>query len=216
MLGVSRALWEASYSVFLFNFRSHSQTPTHQTIGYLERLDARAALNWVRSSQYKPEDSRIALVGASMGGAVALMLAEEADDIVAVGTDCAFFTLKDVVGHMLMIKFPLLAYFPSMTTGILGTICAVNKLCYGYDLADVGPGAEDEHGSRLARLHCPLLLVHSEKDSVVPVSNALAIFQGASTPNDQKEMLVLPNVEHIGSYFRDEANYVKIFIRFFR
>lgn len=214
LLGISRGLWEASYSVFLFNFRSHAHVPTRQTAGHLEQLDARAALSWVRA--HKPAECRVGFVGASMGGAVSLMMAEECDDIAAVASDCAFSTLYDVVRHVVVLRLPALASLPLACDAIMGLINATNRLWYGYDLRLVGPAAVDPATgtSALQRLKCPLFLIHSENDSVVPVSSALAIYNGAATPADAKELLVLPDVEHIGSYFGDESVYVKRFVRF--
>lgn len=213
MLGISRGLWEASYSVFLFNFRSHAHTKTRQTIGHLEKLDARAALEWVR--QHKPENARVAFVGASMGGAVSLMIAEEEEDIAAVGTDCAFSTLFDVTEHLLIQKMPMLASLSHVRSAFMWLVCASNLALYGYDLRTVGPAANsdgDDGARALGNLRCPILLIHSENDSVVPVSSALKIFNGAATK--EKELEVLPGVEHIGSYFRGETAYIKRFVRF--
>ena len=64
-------------------------------------------------------------------------------------------------------------------------------------------------------MHCPLLIVHSKNDSVVPVSCAGDIYDLTSTPESEKEIVILQDVEHIGSYFQDEYRYVKRFVRFF-
>ena len=48
MLGICRGLFDMGYSVLLFNFRSHADFPTQQTIGHLESSDARAALKWLK------------------------------------------------------------------------------------------------------------------------------------------------------------------------
>ena len=106
MLGVARGLWEASYSVLLFNFRSHAKLQTQQSIGHLEVSDARAALEWVRKN--KEPSARIGVLGASMGGAMALTMAEENDDLVACATDCAFTSLYDVISHRVELEISFL------------------------------------------------------------------------------------------------------------
>ncbi len=215
MLGICRGLWDASYSVMLFNFRSHSDAPTRQTIGHLEVEDVRAALKWIRSN--KPENARIGFLGASMGGAMTLKMAEENDDIVACATDCAFTTLWDVISHRIQLEMPLLFKDRPLIRGyFMELINFSNKLCFHYDLKKVGPGALDAKGeNQLKKITCPLLIVHSENDSIVPVSCAGDIYKHTSTPDSEKEMVILPQVEHIGSYFQDEYRYIKRFVNFF-
>lgn len=72
LLGLAQDLWLAGYSIFLFDFRSHANTSVPQSVGYLEQQDALAALDTISLMQ---PDAKIAVIGASMGGAVALMTA---------------------------------------------------------------------------------------------------------------------------------------------
>jgi len=212
LLGVARGLWDGGYSVLLFDFRSHAREPTNNTVGHLERRDGDAALDWLIEN--KPEGSKIGLVGASMGGAVALMLASEnRPDVFACATDCAFASLKDVVGVRLDSLFPTTALFGldsvvPLHRLFLESVCLVNKLWYGYDPAKVGPK------TCLEDIQIPLLVVHSENDSVVPVQHGFEIFAGAATPTENKEFFVVKGTEHIGSYFADEQEYTRRILRF--
>ena len=73
LLGLAQDLWDGGYSVFLYDFRSHARNKqVQQSIGHWEKQDALAALDVV-SATYP--NSKIGIVGASMGGAVALMTA---------------------------------------------------------------------------------------------------------------------------------------------
>jgi len=75
LLGLAQNLWDAGYSVFLYDFRSHARNQSvQQSVGYFEQQDAHAALDLV--AEQFPE-CNVAVVGASMGGAVALMTAHE-------------------------------------------------------------------------------------------------------------------------------------------
>lgn len=204
LLGVARGFWDNGFSVMLFDFRSHTEDVVPQSIGYLERRDARAALDWLTKN--KPDDARIGLVGASMGGAVALTIAaENPPEVVAVSTDCAFTCLKDVIGQKLDRMFPFLKFFDpgsqiSLRALFLESICLVNRLWYGYDIAAVGPG------KMLENIQVPLMVVHSEKDSTVPLQHGIQIYNGVSS--QKKRLLVVKNAEHIGSYYMNQKEYI--------
>ena len=80
----------AGFAILAVDFRSsryRERKPT--TLGHFELEDARAALDWVRREPGL-EGHRIALMGESLGGSVALMLAAESPDVAAVVADCAF------------------------------------------------------------------------------------------------------------------------------
>ena len=71
MLGRARFLHRAGYSVFLIDFRGHGRSGGGPiTIGATESRDAHAALAYLR--RRLPND-RVAVIGASMGGAASLL-----------------------------------------------------------------------------------------------------------------------------------------------
>jgi pimeloyl-ACP methyl ester carboxylesterase len=52
MLSRARLLHDAHYSVLLFDFQANGESPgRHVTFGYLESIDARAAVDYMRSRQ---------------------------------------------------------------------------------------------------------------------------------------------------------------------
>jgi len=213
LLGVARGLWDNGYSVLLFDFRSYAKKKTPQTIGYLEKRDGDAALDWLCANL--PEQGKIGIVGASMGGAVSLMLAaEKREDVIACATDCAFASLKDVIGVSLDQRFVTSRFFGTTSwipihRLLLESICYANRIWYGYDPADVGP----RH--HLKDIEIPLLIVHSELDSVVPLSHGYEVFDKSSTPAAMKSFFVVKGLEHIGSFFEDQKEYTRRIVKFF-
>jgi pimeloyl-ACP methyl ester carboxylesterase len=214
LLGVARGLWDAGYSVLLFDFRSHAPRPTAQTVGFLECRDGRAALDWLIDNAPSAE-SRVGLMGASMGGAVALTLASEGrPQIVGCATDCAFYSLRDVVAVRLDKLFAAAAgVFGSegrlpLNALFVECVCLLNKLVYGYDPTHVGPKG------KLGDVTIPLLIVHSEFDSVVPCSHGFKIYEEAATAPSLKEFCIVAATEHIGAYFKDERQYVRRIVHF--
>jgi len=251
LLGICRGFWDAGYSVLLFNYRSHAKPPQPRTIGYKEVIDAKAALTWLLEN--KPKDGKIGLVGASMGGAVALRLCAEVDSnsfdiskftsdkreacsgssekivvkdkavpedrkneniIVACATDCAFSSLKRVLGASIDNNFPTRGFlfsqngFLPLHSLMLESVCFINKFWYGYDPSQVGPE------SKLADLKTPLFILHSENDTVVPVESARIIYEKSGTNVKDKEIKIIPNTEHIGAYFDDEKYYIRSIVNF--
>lgn len=71
MLGRARFLHAAGYSVLLFDFQAHGESPGKNiSFGYLESRDASAAVEFVRK---KFPGEKIGIYGGSLGGASALL-----------------------------------------------------------------------------------------------------------------------------------------------
>lgn len=80
----------AGYGVLAIDFRTaraSRRLPT--TLGHYEIEDAQAALDWLRA-QGMPGSRKIGVLGESLGGSVALMLAGSNPDVAAVIEDCGF------------------------------------------------------------------------------------------------------------------------------
>ncbi|MBI5709047.1 MAG: alpha/beta fold hydrolase [Candidatus Eisenbacteria bacterium] len=88
-------LRRAGYGVLAPDFRSSRaarRLPT--TLGHYELADAGAALGWLRG---QPGAGRLGVLGESLGGSVALVLAARAPDVVAVVADCAFASGREAL-----------------------------------------------------------------------------------------------------------------------
>src|SRR5215468_9157920 len=71
MLGRASFLNEAGYSVLLFDFQAHGESPGKQiTIGYLESRDAQAAVDFMKKNS---PGEKLGVIGLSMGGAAAVL-----------------------------------------------------------------------------------------------------------------------------------------------
>ena len=209
MLGMARAFWDNGYTVVLFDFRSFAERPTAQSIGFFEQRDSRAILKEARS---RYPDSKLGVVGASMGGAMALTTSfgEEGRKygVGAVASDCAFSDLDGVVAHFLRQRLG----FPSRIAELTMKVCrAFNKSWYGWSLEDVSPleAVCDPDGPKP-----PLLLIHSADDGLVPLSHARKLFDQAQS--DKKELWVVPSIEHLGAYFSaNKYEYTRRLVAFF-
>jgi len=71
MLGRARLLRAAGYELLLVDLQAHGESlGTHTTAGWLERLDVRAAVEFVRRE--RPQ-ARIGIIGWSLGGAATVL-----------------------------------------------------------------------------------------------------------------------------------------------
>jgi pimeloyl-ACP methyl ester carboxylesterase len=102
MLDRARFLSRAGYTVLLFDFQAHGESPgQHITFGYLESRDARAAVSFLRS---RAPGERIGVIGVSMGGAAALLATPPlaADALVL---ELVYPTIDQAIDDRLTVRF---------------------------------------------------------------------------------------------------------------
>ena len=125
--------------------------------------DARAAIAYLRS-RTDVDPARIAYYGESLGGAVAIELATEAPPA-ALAVQSSFTSLAD----MTRLHYPALRFLLPLATIRYESIAAIG------------------------RLRTPLLLIHGDRDSLVPPENSRRLFEAANEP---KRLLIVPEADH--------------------
>lgn len=193
MLGIGPGLWRAGESVLMFDFRGNGDSGDgYQSLAHYEQRDLDAAIDFVRALR---PDARVAVVGFSMGAAVTALVAARRPDVEAVVLDSPFADMRGVVAHgMRRMRVPTV---PVLAASDLATLAL-----YRYRYADVRP--VDVIGRIAPR---PLLLVHGEKDRVIPVDNAHALYAAAGEP---KRLELYPDADHCGAYFLDRPAYIAL------
>jgi pimeloyl-ACP methyl ester carboxylesterase len=198
--GLGRDLHRRGYDVLLFDFRGHGRSdPSRITMGRRERNDIRAVLAWAKSQGFHPE--RIGWVGFSMGASTVLMEGAENHELCAAVIDSPFGNLPEVLDDQLALHSRLPRFF---NPGIL----TAASLAFGVRTDDLVP-------IRSARKWAdrPLLLIHGEDDSIVPVRQARQLARAAG-PLCQS--VVLPGVEHVQAYRSNPHAYVSAVDGFFQ
>lgn len=197
MLGIGPGLWRAGNSVLLFDFRGNGESEDGpQSLALYEQRDLRAAIDLAVA---RCPEARVAVVGFSMGAAVAALEAADDQRVEALVLDSAFAEMRDVIavaGRRLRLPpFPLLPLIDHAT-----------RLRYGYRFADVRPV------DAIARFAPrPVLLLHSNQDHVIPVSHAHELFAAAGEP---KQLVIFEGADHCGGYFQDRQGYIDRVARF--
>jgi alpha-beta hydrolase superfamily lysophospholipase len=199
LLGIGTNLWRAGFSVLLFDYRGRGESDAWaQTLVSREVDDLQAA---VAAAARRAPGAPLGVIGFSMGAAVALLAAADNPQITAVVADSSFTSGADVVTHGVNRELRIPA-------GPLVRVAdeLVARL-HGYRFSQVQPVAAV---ARLAPR--PLLIVHGDRDSVIPVSHAHQLHAAAAEP---RELWIVAGVEHCGAYFADRPAYCRRVIEFF-
>lgn len=91
-------LWKRGYGAILYDARNHGESsPSRVSLGYFERLDAEAAVRYLR--EVEDSKDRVVLFGISLGGVTALRAAAATPEVSAVISDSSFLSLEDTTNH---------------------------------------------------------------------------------------------------------------------
>lgn len=200
MAALGRDVHHGGYDVLLFDLRGHGQSdPSRLTMGRKERGDIRAVMNWAKLEGFS--NDRIGWLGYSMGASTLLLEAAQNPDIQVVVMDSPYGNLPELLKNQLSKHSHLPGWF---NPGIL----TAARWVYGVRTDDLVPiRAARSWGDR------PLLLIHGESDSIVPVSQA---YQLADAAGSSCLTLMLPGVDHVQAYESDPQAYVSLIEDFFQ
>lgn len=177
MQGCAAPLQEAGLAVLLLDARCHGRSDGERFTS-LPRFaeDIEAGLDWLRQ-QPQVDVQRLAVVGHSVGAGAALLSATRRHDVRAVVSVSAFAHPQEVMRRYLAdyrIPYPLLGWYVlHHVQKVIGArFDAIAPLC------------------SIARLTCPVLLVHGSEDEMVPLNDARRLY-AAGQPG-QVKLLEVP------------------------
>lgn len=194
-------LRRAGYGVLAADFRSSGAThrkPT--TLGYYEMQDARAILRWLQQdSGTRP--GRIGLLGESLGGSVAVVLASEHPEIAAVVADCPFASgqraLEDAFERWAHVpRWPMTPIAGALAAGITG-----------HD-----PRKLDAVAAAALLRGRPLLIIASREDDRFGPSQSRDLWQAAGA---RDSLWVLSNCGHNEAWLKHRAEYERRVLAFY-
>ncbi len=181
--GLAQRLCAAGFVTLIFNFRG-----TGQSQGNLDMLgwtrDLKAAIDYLVSLE-KVDKSRLCLLGSSGGAAVSVYVAANDPRISSLVTfacpaEFSFLTDKQramaTIDHFRSIGVIRDTDFPHSMDEWLEGFSAVSPLRW---IDRISPH--------------PLLLIHGDKDDLVPVEHAYKLYERAGEP---KELVIIPDVGH--------------------
>lgn len=192
LLGIGTALWRAGNTVLLFDFRGCGDSdPAPISLGHHEEQDVEAALTFARR---RMPTARLGIVGYSMGGAIAILVAAFDTSIEVVVADSAFANIQGVIAFAYQ-------HYRLPSGPITKVTDWITRWRYGYPFSAVRPV---DAVARIAPR--PLLIIHGGRDAVTPVDHAYQLFSAAGEP---KELWIIPEARHCGAYFVDRQLYVE-------
>jgi dipeptidyl aminopeptidase/acylaminoacyl peptidase len=166
MLPVLPPLHEAGHAVLLLDARCHGESDG-EDFSSMPRFaeDIASGLDWL-AAQGGVDPTRLALVGHSVGAGAALLCASRRDDVRAVVSLAAFAHPEDM-----MRRFLSGIHVPWWPLGWAITHYVSHIIGARFD--DIAPV------NTIARLNCPVLLVHGLRDDTVPFDDARRLLAAA-------------------------------------
>ncbi|MGC8784926.1 MAG: alpha/beta hydrolase [Armatimonadota bacterium] len=167
VLGVALELHRMGFSCLLFDFRAHGESGGRTTtIGAREVQDALGAIDFVARFGLP-----ILLFGSSMGGAVAIMTAARDERVGAVISDSAYARLAHAAN----------TWWEAGFGKVLGKLCRpVKYLATWFTRTSLSQAQPVREIGKIAPR--PVLLIHGDRDHLVPVEHAYALYQAAGEP----------------------------------
>jgi fermentation-respiration switch protein FrsA (DUF1100 family) len=190
---VYEMLVKRGYGVLAWDARAHGESDGEiSTIGYLEVLDVKAALDYALA---QPDVKHVGAWGGSMGGATLIRATAQFPQIEALFVDSSFDSLDD--------EFDFLVPYPFINP--LAKLIA--KIETGINLDEVSP--LDDIGKISPR---PVYIVHSTADIVAPPNAGEKLFNAAKEP---KFFWLAPNAPHLAIYLDNPRRYQRRLVEFF-
>lgn len=190
---VYELLARKKFGVLAWDARAHGQSGGEiSTIGYLEVLDVKAALDFALA---QPGVEHVGAWGGSMGAATLIRAAAEFPQIEAVFADSSFTSLDDEVNYLVPYPLinPLAKFIAHAETGI--RLEAVDPL---DDIARISPR--------------PVYIVHSKADAVAPPDAGERLFNAAREPRFLWET---ETAHHLQMYLDNPRRYQRRLVEFF-
>jgi alpha-beta hydrolase superfamily lysophospholipase len=163
LLRQAAGLVDRGYNVLSFDLRGHGESAGKRySLGPHESLDVLGAVAYVRGRG--DAGDKIFLLCHSMGAATCLLAAPKTMDVAAIVADSGYAELTD----LLLVELPRASGLPDFfNPGILW----MGKLLFGIDVSSAAPIRS------VGEIEAPVLLIHSESDTIVPFDHSLRLWR---------------------------------------
>lgn len=167
------------FNLFFLDLRYFGESQGNlTTIGFHEQKDLQAVLDYL--TQY--DQTKIGVMGFSLGGAVGILTASKDARIKAIVSDSSFANI-DLMGHQFYKNLFILKYPLTYLTKLWA------RVFVGINASDISPEKAAES------LKIPVLIIHSKKDQTIPFENALRLKKALSS-NPKAQFFFLEEGTH--------------------
>lgn len=195
-MGAFRFTEECGYNILMVDQRAHRSSGGRTiTFGVKERYDC---LDWIEHLRKTlGEDTKMILIGLSMGASTVLMAAglDLPQNVKGIIADCGYSSPKEILQSVIRsMRMPVSLTYP---------LVRLSARIYGRfdpDSASVGEA--------LAKAKVPVLLIHGEDDGFVPCEMSRKNYEACAS---EKEIFIVPGADHGMSYMTDTPGYVEKF-----
>ena len=190
-------LVEHGYSVLLFDLRGHGASQDGRLSGgYYERRDVWGAYDHLRE-RHGAEVGEVGLVGFSMGAVTAILSAAGETGIGAVVADSPYAVASELLAQETARSTP----FPQWLTPVfIPAVALLADWRYGIDIDALAPE------QAVARLDYPVLVIHGEADTRIPVGHGMRVAEADPTGT---EMWRVAGADHVEAFEGDPDEYVE-------
>ena len=198
-LRLTQSLQQNGYNVLMFDLRGHGESEGKRRLsgGHYERRDLLGAVDYLTGRGVALE--RIGFLGFSIGAVLSLITAREAG-VRAVVADSAFCDMQEVIRQRSGKSRSVFLLLPGMLL--------ISRLFYGISVKRVRPL------QAVRELDFPVLFIHGEADTGIPVSHSVRLAQAAQQ-QPGSHLWVVPGVGHVRSFVTHPQEYIQRVVQYF-
>lgn len=187
-LQLTKDLIDNGYSVLLFDLRGRGESEGRGLTLTNNDWDIRGAVNYLKSREL----NRIYILGFSSGAASSVLSGAEVDGMVL---DSCFASVREM-----FIRGMIKEGYPKLIAEISSPgVFLIARVVYGYQAQN----PED----RIGDVACPILLIHGEEDTGIPVGDAHKLHDASSNPLNG--LWVVPGSDHCQAYNTEPISYME-------
>jgi len=188
------------YATLTIDFRGHgASTLTSRSFGLNEAMDAATAFHWLKRRQ---RNARVAIVGASLGGAASLLGASGPLPADALVLQAVYPDLRSAIHNRIESR---LGYLPALALEPL--LSFQSRARFGAWPSRLSPVRA------LPSYDGPVFIVGGAGDSATPPDEVRAMYDAATGP---KRFLLIPGLDHAAATTGDDSVYRAQLLRFLR
>ena len=202
LLEMAGGLHQGGLSLLMFDLRGHGASEgTWTSGGYFEQRDVLGAVDFLAARGVPPQ--KVVLLGVSMGGAIALMVAPKISGLHAVIADSAYASLRDLIASETALRTGLPSW---LTRWLVPGMEWVARIRWHLPVSEIAPW------KAVKQLSYPILLIHGEQDERIPLSHALRLREAATHP--QTRLWIVPGAGHARAFRTDPKGYLEQVFRY--